>query len=229
MKERPKLLNSESMDLENIVPSIQYVVGKRCSPAWHLSDDKLPFHNLMLVVEGEAYISCGSEEKYHIATAGCMIYIPRGVSRKAYTNAENPMCCYAVNFQYAICQRKGEHWYFDEEPPELPIETIVSVRNMENVISLFKEMNREWQGRKSGHALKCRILLMDILYSILRESRFCRLDSARLKKVEKVMNYIAEHHDEVISLKQMADMAGFSPNYFGSIFKRYSGYTPKEY
>lgn len=217
------------MEFENLVPSIQYVVAKHCSPSWHLSDDILRFHNLMLILDGELYISYNSGEDYHTINKGYLVYSPRGVPRKAFTNAESPIYCYAVNFHYAICQKCGEQWTINEDVPELPMERIIPIRNMEALVSLFKEMNREWQGKKKGYMLKCRILLMDIIQRILRENNFHTENGMNLKKVEKVMNFISENHAENIRLNEMADMVGLSPVYFGYTFKKLSGYTPKEY
>ncbi|NMA65725.1 MAG: helix-turn-helix transcriptional regulator [Clostridiaceae bacterium] len=216
-------------ELENLVPSIQYVVAKRCPPSWHLSETLLKFHNFMLILDGEMYISFDKGDNYHTVNKGYLIYSPKGMPREAFTNAKNPILCYAVNFQYALCIKDEKQWTIEENTPCLPIEKIIPIKNMGSYISLFKDLNREWQGKKKGYILNCRIILMEIIQIVLRENRYPEAEAGKYRKIEIVMNYISENHKNDISLKQMADIAGLSPVYFGNIFKKISGFTPKEY
>jgi len=137
----------------------------------------------MLILDGEMYISYDFGENFHTVTKGYLVYSPKSMPRKAFTNADNPILCYAVNFQYALCKNGGENWILEENAPCLPIDRIIPIRNMEALISLFKELNREWQSKKKGYLLKCRIILMEIIQRVLRESIFtfyCPVDIQKI-------------------------------------------------
>lgn len=47
--------------------------------------------------------------------------------------------------------------------------------------------------------------------------------------IDKAIVFIQENHKDNLSLKSIADNAGFSLNYFDAIFRQHTGYSPKEY
>jgi YesN/AraC family two-component response regulator len=49
------------------------------------------------------------------------------------------------------------------------------------------------------------------------------------KLINHTINFINEHFNQPLSLKQLADIAGLSPNYFHKIFSEVMKVTPNDY
>ena len=47
--------------------------------------------------------------------------------------------------------------------------------------------------------------------------------------IDKAIGFIQKHHKENLSLQNIADNAGFSLNYFDTVFRQHTGYSPVEY
>lgn len=217
------------MQIQDLIPSIQYVVDRKSMPSWHLDGHISQSHNIMLIVSGKVYIAFGTEDDYKTVIGGNLVYCPKGTYRRAYTDMYEPMHCYAVNFNYALCNQQNGQWDMTIPSESLPINPIVPIHNMEILTSLIKELVWEWDGKKPYYYLKCRTLMMEILHGIFRENNISHKNEAKVKKVDKAMNYITKYHQLPLTLKNMADVVGLSPVYFGSAFKEISGFTPKEY
>ena len=52
---------------------------------------------------------------------------------------------------------------------------------------------------------------------------------ARLESVKKTVEYIKNHCEEPIKLKDLASLTGYSPNYFHSVFSAATGITPQQF
>ena len=66
-----------------------------------------------------------------------------------------------------------------------------------------------------------------------RACRRCRPESAdgpeTEKRTEQARRYLDEHYDEPVTLQQLAGEIGMSPYYLQRAFKRFVGFSPKEY
>ncbi|MGQ5389991.1 helix-turn-helix transcriptional regulator [Paenibacillus sp. M.A.Huq-84] len=51
----------------------------------------------------------------------------------------------------------------------------------------------------------------------------------KVRKVEKVINYMTEYFPNPLTLQEIADQIGISPSYLGSIFKEVTGTAPINY
>ncbi len=217
------------MIVDDLIPSIQYVVDRHSMPSWHLDGHIGEYDNFMLVISGKVYIAFGPDAAYKTVEGGNLVYCPQGSYRKAYTDVYDPMHCYAVNINYALCSQQIDRWDITNPVAPLPLKPIIPICNIEGLASLFRDLMEEWSGKKPYYTLKCRTLMMEILYRILRENTMSQQNEAKARKVEKAMNYISRNHHLPLTLKTMADSVELSPVYFGSVFKEISGFTPMEY
>ncbi len=75
--------------------------------------------------------------------------------------------------------------------------------------------------------------LMDINDTMMRDYvervHRCRQDPSISAPVRSAMDYIALHLEEELTLKQLAELTGYSEYYFSKRFKQEAGVTPKEY
>ena len=88
--------------------------------------------------------------------------------------------------------------------------------------SAFQELSHCFQGRKMLVHLK------EILLSICkrrRESKNTELNTP----IKTALDYIGLHYKEAVTLEELADISGLSPNYFSSMFKEQVGETYIDY
>ncbi|MBE6975765.1 MAG: helix-turn-helix domain-containing protein [Ruminococcaceae bacterium] len=76
--------------------------------------------------------------------------------------------------------------------------------------------------------------LLELFYYLNKDSqnnRNCpeQFDRNNYRFIPKVLEYIQQNHQKNLTLAEMADLAGYSPNYFHNIFRTVMGITPQEY
>lgn len=63
----------------------------------------------------------------------------------------------------------------------------------------------------------------------LSEDKSVIVNSSKLNSLNVSMEYIGNHYLESLKLEELSKIAGFSPNYYCSLFKEYNGITVCEY
>ena len=194
---------------DSIRPLLTYFVVKTCTPSWQLASQAIPFHSLTFVLEGEAdYVIDGKPLRVR---GGDILYIRSGSDRYATTSG---MRCAALDFQ------------LDGEPvSELPLPVRIAGRELEPFESLCRELNYEWLQRRSGYQLKCQALFALLLHKLLYEDE----STPGNAHVERIKRHVAEHYDEPLSVRQLAELTQLHPVYCGALFKRIEGCTLADY
>ena len=66
-------------------------------------------------------------------------------------------------------------------------------------------------------------------YGYIRESDDSHITSENRRHIKSALEYITDHYSEKISISEMAQLAGFSENYFMSLFRQYVGMSCIQY
>lgn len=195
---------------------VDYFIERRCSPSWCIPRNTILFHDLTFLLKGKAiYLIDGIQ--YNL-TGGDIIYIPKGSVREAYTYEEDPMHCYAFNFQ--CCDNNGDcrrlplphtfKAYYPGNPSEFvrisrhtgitecgripkhgEIKEYERISECYNLMELYRYFNKIWLERNQGYMLEARAILMLILNRYLRMANgACSSASCRDNRVEKIKEYI---------------------------------------
>lgn len=211
-----------------IQPHFVHIVNRKCTPSWMIQKAKIKAHNLMLIYDGEGYFTANGEEFQ--ASKGDLLYYKSGDMRSAYTSTKNLMKAYAVDFYYTCPIFTDEGWKF--YTPALPLDTVQKIDNdyvFTKLISLFDTLADTWVSRKRNKLAICRTTFTDIITLILDWKSGYSFDSAKLKRVERVIKFMSENYNQKITLRQLADKAGVSVSYLSSIFKEITGTSPIDY
>ena len=106
--------------------------------------------------------------------------------------------------------------------------------HIEEIRSLMLEMESEVINRPEEYRLMVKAQLLTLLVKIKRY--FFRIDNdgfytrkSNFKPVEDAMDYIDSCFTEAVTLEQIASVAGMSPNYFCSVFKKLNGLSTWDY
>ena len=73
------------------------------------------------------------------------------------------------------------------------------------------------------------ILILLFSYGYIRESDDSHITSENRRHIKSALEYISDHYSEKISISEMAQLAGFSENYFMSLFRQYVGMSCIQY
>lgn len=206
----------ELQNINEINPTIDYFVERKCLSTWSLPRTTIAFHDLTYVVSGEAVYWVN--DKPYPLKKGDMIYIPSSCTREAHTLQTSLMHCYAFNFQLTA----------PSEIAELPFPTVIHIFDDNSLLSLYKTFNGCWLEKGEGYLLQCRALFMMILYQIFR---YAIKEGAGLTdpRLEKIKEYILSHYHEKLEAGQLASIIDLHPVYFGAWFQKNTGATIKEY
>jgi AraC-like DNA-binding protein len=203
---------------ENIVPEINYLVRRNCTPEWRIKRDTIDFYDITYVTEGRARYTIDGKD--WTLNEGDLLCIPPGHTRAAVSLPDKPMHCFAVNFSaYDITGT----------PARVPFPLISHIGLRRDLIRYFHELTTAWIEKEPGYLLRTRGLFLLILH-ILFEHIVYNIDSSnRDYRVKKICRHIATHYAEKLSVKKAAEATGLNPVYFGALFHQQTGFTLRQY
>jgi len=199
-------------------PHIQYFNNRFNTKDWCIEPDTIDFIDLTYVVRGTATYKVNGKE-YHVSE-GDVICIPRQSKRQA--RSENPIGfeCYAVNF--TLTASDGS----DVAAP-LPIVSHVGIQS--EVIALFRRITEDHLTRKPGHNMRVRAWFMLILQRMM-EMLVYDIDTYKFDpRVKMAIRFIADNFSENLPISKVADAVSLSPVYFGSLFKKSTRTSYRDY
>jgi AraC-like DNA-binding protein len=202
------------------VPVIEYVVHRKYESDWRIQKRLFTGWDITYVVKGNAQYTVDGKN-YELETGDLFCMPPdHWQSVKIYPNRF--MNCFRVNFTLEALNRGNA---------VLPFPLVSKIGIHDEIIHLFKELAFTWLERQPCYVLKCRAIFLLIIHRLfeLNQNIVPTDIPVRDYRVEKILHYILSHFDKTISVKKMADTVGLDPIYFGSLFKRQTGMTLKDY
>ncbi|MDS0524215.1 AraC family transcriptional regulator [Clostridium sp. SHJSY1] len=206
------------MNYADINPQIEYFINRHSTPSWIIEDDITNFIDLTYIFKGKAYYTINNA-KYEL-NEGDLICIPAGSRRSAFTDDENLMSSYALNFQL---------YNLTGNTVALPFPLVSHIGKPEELLSLYNNLTFEWLKKNQGYELKTRALLLMILHYYFKHLYYKDNIIDVDKRIQKAINYILRNLQNQIEVKELASSAGLTTAYFGTLFKRYMGLSVKEY
>lgn len=158
-----------------------------------------------------------------------------------FTLAIMPYTCYVIGVDISgTCERisyKSQYlgdidvipYYHHQLVDNLP--PVITPKNSGTFKVLFEQLMEEYiNPSELTHAIRKKLVL-DILIQLNMDSGTYRrsLHSAHKKNLEKAIAYMNDRFYEVITLNDLARVAGLSHAYFHKMFKKEIGVTPLEY
>lgn len=99
---------------------------------------------------------------------------------------------------------------------------------------LFWELEEEFRLKEPEYLLMIKVKLLNLLVLLLRHYGYVNKHDTdehlnELKIINQVTDYIDQHFDKEIKLKELAEIAFMNPAYFSTFFKKYNGVSPIDY
>lgn len=206
------------MDYKEINPQIEYFINRHSTPNWIIEDATTHFIDLTYFSSGKAYYLVNGQQVE--VNQGDLICIPQGSRRSAITDADNPMESFAVNFQ--LYDIKGNF-------VQLPFPLIAHIGISEELLSLYNELTLVWLKKSPGFEIKARALLLMILHHYFKRFHYKVNVQSIDSRIQKSIRYILGNLHNPIEIEELARNAGVTTAYFGTLFKKNTGSSAKEY
>ncbi len=173
-----------------------------------------PFHGLVINTDNSVKEYLFSDGTVLKTESYDVFYLPKGSSYKVNSLVKSG--CYAINFDMAQP--------FCDKP------FVISFRNSENILKLFKESENMWRQQSSFYNATVIRNVYDIILLMNREVQKKYMPGEHemiiQPAVEKIKN---EFTKSELSVKELADVCSISEVYFRKLFINKFGVTPKEY
>ncbi|MBC8080759.1 MAG: helix-turn-helix transcriptional regulator [Gorillibacterium sp.] len=203
-----------------IVTDISYVLERQPNPEWRIGEiNNHTHHILAIAVSGKAHYDI--EGTQYTVSKGDLLYYQKNVTHSGYSDAEDPWSFYTVAFD--LESPSGEAGF----PAHYC--GIIHTPFYHKIIELFSDLSQAWTGKKPGHLLRCRSLVMDILYQMVRTRTFSLPNSPHTPAIENVINLMQVNYNLSYSVQELATLAGLSPSHFRLIFKKVTGVSLLDY
>jgi AraC-like DNA-binding protein len=205
-------------EIDLVLPRIDYVVYRKCTPAWNIYEQELKSWDFTYVIQGNARYTIDGES--YMLAPGDLLCLPSGTVRKAVTWPGRLMHCFSVDFQLKD---------FKGRPAYLPFPVLSHLGLKDDIIRIFHELCFTWLEKQPGYAIKAAghlLLILSRFYELIMYNTDSVSGDSR---INKLITYIAAHYSEKITLKKMAEMLGLNCHYLGTLFKSGMGCTFNQY
>lgn len=136
---------------------------------------------------------------------------------------------YEMLLQY---MERYDHLYFvvDERPA-----SEAEKQKLAEFKAVLREMDEVYGAQKEGYQLKFDSLLLEALYRLMVDyavrigKEHIPQNQKAVQQIREVMRYIEEHYAKKLTVAQVAEHFGYTPNYLSKLLKRYLGLTVYQY
>lgn len=203
---------------DEIFPQIGYFIYRCATPNWVIEDSIIDFIDLTYILDGSATYVINN--KAYAVEKGDLLCIPKNSRRYAVTDPNHLMTSFATNFQ--LYSLKGE-----DIPLPFPLISKVNISN--DLLSLYHDLNIEWLRKNTGYKMKVCSTFLNILHYYFNLLYYKKTPEPLDPRIKKSTDYIHANFTSRIDVNELAEKVGLNPVYFGTLFKKYTGLTTKEY
>ena len=205
------------------ISHLGYVIERSPDPTWRIVDlvnDE--YHILAFALDGKAQYQV--DEKEYSISRGDLLFFPKGLKHSATSDREEPwQFCYTA-FDLEFFDKASEYTFRS-------LDRINSSINSSQLSAMFTELTHLWQAKRSGFRIRCRSIIMELLYLLIQADNDGKNESLipHLHQIDKVAKKIEADFSRSFSIEELAGFANLSPSYFRRLFREATGYTPIQY
>lgn len=170
-----------------------------------------PYHAFIYTIKGiEEYNIDG---KIIRATPNSLLYIPKGANYVTTLEGEESV---VICIDFELCNK------------DCPNAFSISFPQSDSLYSYFADAEIRWE-KTVGYKAFCKSLFYKIIGTVILQ-RNLYLDSKALSKLAESIKYMQENYLNIdFRIEELYRIAGVSAKYYGVLFYKKYGMTPKEY
>ncbi|KGE18769.1 AraC family transcriptional regulator [Paenibacillus wynnii] len=203
-----------------VVSDISYVLERQPDPSWRTGEIRNRTHHILAINKsGKALYNI--EGTNHMITKGDLLYFPKGLAHSGISDTDDPWGFYMVAFDLeSPSGETGFPSYYSG---------VIHSSFYHKIVELFQALGPAWTGKKPGHLLYCRSIVMEILYHMIRARTFSLPNSPHTPAIENIINLMQENYSLHYNVQELAALAGLSPSHFRLVFKKVTGQSILDY
>lgn len=237
-------------ELQDINPYLRVCTHTKTYPGWSIINRIIYDHQFVLVNSGGGKVILDGFE--YKAAKGDLFLIKPGIIHSFITDDEKPYENLVIHFDF-FYERERNFWPHKKFFPEGELEDIpekhllrdvpvfektlifpdyLKIQDYSSVEVLFRELIDIHNGKLPGKELIAKSIMMEILfiiYSQIIAERSPEHQEYGFEKIRKAFEYMNENYSKKLKVEDLSKLCNLSQNYFSSMFKRSTGYSPNEY
>ena len=205
------------------VETIEFVVRREPNPEWSITE--LAHRDLwVLAFAFSGHVNYQVGTRRFAASMGDLIWFPPGQVHSASSDPTNPWRFCSLGFRLHDPSQKGIELTnaFDNR---------LRLHNPFQISALLEELYHEWTGKRIAYMLRCRSIIEEILFLIIRalDHKEQRQAVPHVYRMHKIVQLIEQNPEKVYTVGELAAKTRLSAPYFRRLFKQVTGYTPVQY
>ena len=202
-------------DIDVQIRSVRFVVDRPADAAWHYSVEKKREHCVLAYAQsGAAYYTIGGET-VHVKKGNVVLMKPSQIY-EAKSDGENPWSFFSAAFYPEFSDPRSRD-VFESLP------SVFRFSDSSQTAENFAELYRVWSNKGAGYLIKCRSLILDIIYILLSDEFRRSKASLHYPKIESIVDMLRENYSECYSVDELTRMSGLSSSHFRTLFKEMTG------
>lgn len=206
------------IDFDLTVTDIIAAYERQCPADWTFRQKTgRLYHGLIYVLDGKAVYYIG-DQAYPVEK-GHLIYRETGSQYWVEGDPADPFHFIVVHFSVNDDHRLQS--FFGKG--------IVKPSSAANCAGLFQDLARLWFYKGIAYKMKCKGLLTEILFEVVRQSVQETMRLKHFAKIQAAVSYMERYSDHPMTLEELAAMSHLSVSHFRRIFKEIYRMPPVEY
>lgn len=187
------------------------------SPHWDVEKAK-GLDTLVYVTEGKVHYQV--EDRVMQLTKGDLLFIPSMYTRSWKNDKDEEHRKYTVVFEKS---EKAYQSFIENE--------IVSFKPRKSAYyeQRLTFLNEQWLSKRVLHEELSQNILLELLIMIAQEKAEWHTSPVKESSVQEMQEYILQHYRRNITIEELADLIGVTPNYVTVLFKEVLSITPIQY
>lgn len=198
-----------------------FVVEREANPLWTYSGKPSENHCIIgYAKSGKAYYNVNGRSI--TVSKGNVLFFAMDQDHRAQSDPDDPWSFYSISFSVDFKNEYSKDFFMN-----LP--NVFRCSDSLKLSSDFSELNRTWTTKPKGYRLKCRSLILDIIYIILTDEDRRRFSSAHFERISEIIDMIREDFTKNWSVSELSALSGLSQSHFRLLFKQMTGLTTVQF
>ncbi|MBE6612321.1 MAG: helix-turn-helix domain-containing protein [Ruminococcaceae bacterium] len=214
------------LDIQITTP--RFVVDREPNPDWSITrtmpvkDDREVMTCVLAYAKSGSAIYSFNGGKRHTVTRGNVLFIRKGERYAGASDPADPWSFYSCEF--GLIPGNAESCAIIDSLPH-----IFRCSDSTHMREDFAQLTRAWSAKQTGYLIKCRSMLLDILFILLWDEHRRSIQSAHYKTIDDIVETMRENYSRTYSLEELASLSGLSTSYFRMLFKQMTGCTTVQF
>ena len=194
----------------------------KASTDWQMSELAPTFSHMGFILKGTGTMMVNHQEIH--PSKGQLYLLPAKTKQTMFTDAQNPYELYYCHFNIGSC---GTELF-----GSLNLPLCIVVKYPEKAISLCENIIQALEAQTLTSFIQSKQYMLNLISCYLES---CPEDSVSFQEslqdspIAQAIAYAEEHLDQSISVKKMAEVAGYHPSHFAKLFQEKLNISPVQF